>query len=143
MAVTDIRDEILPEVRVLMREQRVRVRRLPATIDAMFVLLETDADVQGLTPEPGGFIRYLGEVGEAGDGPIQACLPVASGGHVMPNVRALVIEGDGPDATFPAVLGLYEQLATRMAEAGLTKDGPPRETYEAGRIRVEWPVRPA
>lgn len=144
MAASAIRDETLPPVRVLTREQRVRVGRLPVTIEALATALETEADVLGLAVEGGPFVRYLGRVDAEGDGPIQVCLPVSGdGGLVMPAMHALVIDGDGEDAAYPAVLGLYDRLSAHMEQAGLTPDGPPREIYEEDRIQVAWSVRPA
>lgn len=144
MAVREIRDEVLPAVRVLTKEQRVRVSRLPVVLDALFTLLEAEAEVMGLRSEGGGFVRYLGKVNEVEDGPVQACLPVSGdGGHVMPELRAIAIDGAGEDARYPGVLALYDQLSAHMETTGLTAEGPPRETYAAGRITVAWAVRPA
>ncbi len=88
------------------------------------------------------------------DGPLEIVLPVDDLADTNDDVRSYRLPGgimanrlaEGPETSFPEILGLYDELHRWITDAGRVPVGPPRETWhnlptepEPLRLTISWP----
>lgn len=157
LAVPDVLVRDVPEQLVLVEQRHVPVDELPRWIGAAMARLMATAHAHGgVSGFP--FVVYYGEVNEDGDGPAEACVPIADGrgGSLDPPDPP---ESDPPDAlpgsiathamrlepahreayvrlrkaqvAFPQILSAYDGVARWASVNGIEISGAPREVYFA------------
>ena len=129
---------------VLVEQRHVPVEELPRWIGAaMSRLIAAARDHGGVAGHP--FVVYYGEVDEDGDGPAEACVPIApsSDEEVPPDAvatHALRFETGHREAyvrlrkaqvAFPQILSAYDGVARWATANGIEITGAPREIYFA------------
>ena len=134
----------VPEQLVLVEQRHVPVEELPRWIGAaMSRLIAAARDHGGVAGHP--FVVYYGEVNEDGDGPAEACVPIApsSDEDALPDAaatHALRFETAHREAyvrlrkaqvAFPQILSAYDGVARWAAAKGVEITGAPREIYFA------------
>ena len=128
---------------MLVEQQHVQVDELPAWIGAaMSRLVAAARDHGGVTGHP--FVVYYGEVNEDGDGPAEACMPVAPTADAdvaLPDsapTQALRFEPAHREAylrlrkaqvAFPQILSAYDGVMRWAAANNIEIPGAPREIY--------------
>lgn len=150
LAVPDVLVREVPEQLVLVEQRHVPVDELPRWIGAAMARLMATAQAHGgLSGFP--FVVYYGEVNEDGDGPAEACVPIADGGggssdppdaalpgsvatHAMrlePAHREAYVRLRKAQVAFPQILSAYDGVARWASVNGLEISGAPREVYFA------------
>ena len=134
----------VPEQLVLVEQRHVPVEELPRWIGAaMSRLIAAARDHGGVAGHP--FVVYYGEVNEDGDGPAEACVPIApsSDGDALPDAvatHALRFETAHREAyvrlrkaqvAFPQILSAYDGVARWATANSIEITGAPREIYFA------------
>jgi DNA-binding transcriptional MerR regulator len=100
-------------------------------------------------PTDHAFTLYHGEVNEQDDGPVEVCVPTATGDKRLPagEVAYTVAVGE-EQCRFPEIIGAYDAVAEWVQRNGRELAGPPREIYrsdphkgETPRMEIAWPIR--
>jgi DNA-binding transcriptional MerR regulator len=125
------------------RTKRVRVPELERFIT------ETIGELWN-AHEPAGsaFALYHGEVNEEDDGPVEVCVPTASGDKTLPAGEVAYTIAIGEQCRFPEIIGAYDAVARWAKDNRRELEGPPREIYhsdphkgEEDRFEIAWPIR--
>jgi effector-binding domain-containing protein len=116
----------VPEQRYVSRTQHVLVPELEPFIVETFRELGREA-----VREP-GFVLYHGPVNADEDGPVEVCVPEASGDKRLPGGEVAMTEISGEQCQFPQILGAYEAVYRWAKENGRETCGPAREIYLRG-----------
>jgi DNA-binding transcriptional MerR regulator len=94
------------------------------------------------------FSVYHGEVNQEDDGPVEVCVPTATGDKQIPAGEVAFTFATGAQCTFPEIIGAYDAVAKWATDNGRELAGPPREIYrydpdrgEQERVEIAWPIR--
>lgn len=136
----DVLTKHIPEQTYVSRSERVRVPELDQFLASTF-------DELGASESDGPpFVLYHGPVNAEEDGPVEVCVPKASGEHHLPAGEVAFTEISGSQCDFPEILGAYESVYRWAKEHGREPDGPPREIHlsrpdEQLRMEIALPLR--
>jgi DNA-binding transcriptional MerR regulator len=112
------------------------------------------AAAAGLTITGDPFGVFHGPITADSDGPLEIVLPVDGLADTNDDVRSYRLPGgmmanrlaEGPETSFPEILGLYDEVHCWITAAGRVPVGPPRETWhnlptdpEPLRLTISWP----
>jgi DNA-binding transcriptional MerR regulator len=134
VALEDVRERDVPEQLVLTEQRHVLSHELPLWIGAALGRL------MAIAPRFGGvcgapFFVYRGEVGEDGDGPVEACVPIDHAPsqdvpmRVEPAHREAYVRLRRAQVEAPQILSAYDGVAQWIEARGLTVVDDPREVY--------------
>jgi DNA-binding transcriptional MerR regulator len=124
------------------RSKRVRVSELEQFIVTTVEELAAAHETAG-----NSFTIYHGEVNEDDDGPVEVCLPVATGDKTLPAGDVAFTIAVGEQTTFPEIIGAYDAVASWVKANQRELAGPPREIYFRGAspdrpsMEIAWPIR--
>jgi DNA-binding transcriptional MerR regulator len=105
-----------------------------------------------ITGDPFGV--FHGPITADSDGPLEVVLPVDGLADTNDDIRSYRLPGgmmanrlaEGPETSFPEILGLYDEVHCWITAAGRVPVGPPRETWhnlptdpEPLRLTISWP----
>ena len=139
----DVGTKHVPELRYVGRTTRTTVTGLEP-----FIVATIGELWPAVGPTDSAFTLYHGPVNEQDDGPVEVCVPTASGDRVLPAVEVAYTVATGPECEFPEILGAYDAVWSWAKANGREPDGPPREIYrsdpaagEEARIEIAWPLK--
>jgi DNA-binding transcriptional MerR regulator len=139
---------------VLSVMKRMRPEDMDEIISSTVGRLRQLAAAAGLTATGDPFGVFHGPVTADSDGPLEIVLPVDDLADTNDGVRSYRLPGgmmanrraEGPETSFPEILGLYDELHSWITAAGRVPVGPPRETWhnlptdaEPLRLTISWP----
>lgn len=135
MDMYEVEQRDVPEQVVLTEQRHLLQPALVAWIDgAMGRLVKAAQAYGGVASSP--FIVYHGEVNEDGDGPVEACVPIAVDGppdgvaaRVEPAHREAYVRLTKAQVNFPQILSAYDAVAMWIKENGYAIHDAPREVY--------------
>lgn len=138
-AVYDVLTKRVDERPYVSRSQRVLVSELDAYIADTFEAL-------GPPDDDAPFVLYHGPVNNEEDGPVEVCVPKASGDKRLPAGEVAFTELAGAQCDFPEILGAYEAVYRWAKDNGRDPAGPPREIHvdpspETMRLEIALPLR--
>jgi DNA-binding transcriptional MerR regulator len=94
------------------------------------------------------FTIYHGEVNEQDDGPVEVCMPTASGDKHLPGGEVAFTVATGEQCRFPEIIVAYDAVGYWAKENGREISGPPREIYrsdphagEEPKMEIVFPLR--
>jgi DNA-binding transcriptional MerR regulator len=153
----EVQARSMPAAQVISIQRRVLVDALPTFIEEAMTSLFDQVRVGQATVDGAPLVIYHGEVNKDSDGPVEVCVPFS--GTVEPTGEAHIRNEPAHDelftritkaqVEFPMILDAYEAVHRRMAEAGRTPAGSPREVYFADwdavgpsdpACDIAWPV---
>jgi len=130
----DVSTKQVDEQRYVSRSARMRVDGLPTFIEGTINELCTE---HGLDGPP--FALFHGPVNETDDGPVEVCVPTASGDKRLAGGEVAYTVASGPTCAFPEIIGAYDAVAGWAKANGRDLVGPPREIYtERYRWEIAW-----
>ena len=139
----EVRTKHLEKQRYVSRSARVRVAELEPFIVSTIGELMKDGVATDYA-----FTLYHGQVNEEADGPVEVCVPTATGDKRLPAGEVAFTVATGSQCEFPEIIGAYDAVARWAKEHGHELEGPPREIYrfdpergEEPRMEIAWPIR--
>lgn len=137
--VYDVHTKQVREQTYVSRSKRVLVPELEPFINSSFEEL-------GESEDGPPFVLYHGPVNAEEDGPVEVCVPKASGESRLPAGEVAFTEVSGSQCDFPEILGAYESVYRWAKEHGREAAGPPREIHLNGddeplQIEIALPLR--
>jgi DNA-binding transcriptional MerR regulator len=135
----DVLTKQVGEQAYVSRSKRVRVPELETYIFSVFEEL-------GEADDGRPFVLYHGAVNTEEDGPVEVCVPKATGDKRLPAGEVAFTEVSGSQCDFPEILGAYEAVFRWAKEHDREVGGPPREIYlngndEEPRMEIALPLR--
>jgi DNA-binding transcriptional MerR regulator len=135
----DVLTKQVGEQAYVSRSKRVRVPELETYIFSVFEEL-------GEADDGRPFVLYHGAVNTEEDGPVEVCVPKATGDKRLPAGEVAFTEVSGSQCDFPEILGAYEAVFRWAKEHDREVGGPPREIYLNGndeelRMEIALPLR--
>ena len=135
----DVLTKQVSEQAYISRSRRVRVTELEDYINSTFKQL-------GEPDDAWPFVLYHGAVNTEEDGPVEVCVPKATGDKCLPAGQVAFTEVTGTQCDFPEILGAYEAVYRWAKEHERAVGGPPREIYLSGngevmRMEIALPLR--
>jgi DNA-binding transcriptional MerR regulator len=139
---------------VLSVMKRMRPEEMDDIITSAVGRLRERAVAAGLTVTGDPFGVFHAPITADSDGPLEIVLPVDDLADTNDGVRSYRLPGgmmanrlaEGPETSFPEILGLYDELHSWITAAGRVPVGPPRETWhnlptdpEPLRLTISWP----
>ena len=139
---------------VLSVMKRMRPEDMDDIITSAVGRLRQLAAAAELTVTGDPFGVFHGPITADSDGPLEIALPVDDLADTNDDVRSYRLPGgimanrlaEGPETSFPEILGLYDELHRWITDAGRVPVGPPRETWhnsptgpEPLRLTISWP----
>jgi DNA-binding transcriptional MerR regulator len=139
---------------VLSVMKRMRPEDMDDIIASTVRRLRQLATAAGLTATGDPFGVFHAPITADSDGPLEIALPVDDLADTNDDVRSYRLPGgmmanrhaEGPETSFPEILGLYDELHSWITNAGRVPVGPPRETWhnlptdpEPLRLTISWP----
>jgi DNA-binding transcriptional MerR regulator len=121
----DVLTKQVGEQNFVSRSKHVRVPELEPYICSMFEELGEADDARP-------FVLYHGAVNTEEDGPVEVCVPKATGDKHLPAGEVAFTEISGSQCDFPEILGAYEAVYRWAKEHDREADGPAREIYLNG-----------
>jgi DNA-binding transcriptional MerR regulator len=119
------------------RSKRMHVDELSSFISTTIDELAREHELAGPP-----FAIFHGQVNETDDGPVEVCVPTASGDRRLPGGELAYTLAEGPACAFPEIMGAYDAVAGWAKANGRDLVGPPREIYlDEKRWEIGWLVR--
>jgi DNA-binding transcriptional MerR regulator len=139
-----VREREVPEQLVLAERRHVLLEELAGWIQPTLRRLTRAAERRGGCAGD-RFVIFHGEVSEDSDGPVEVCVPVASGRRPPAGVtarrepahREAYVRLTRAQYEFPQVLSAYDLVAQWISGRGLSWAGSPREVQLAGAAGTE------
>ncbi len=139
----EVRTKQVENQRYVSRSARVRVAQLEP-----FIVSTISELMNGPAATDHAFTLFHGEVNEEADGPVEVCVPTASGDKHLAAGEVAFTVATGAQCNFPEIIGAYDAVACWAKEHGRELAGPPRQIYrfdpgrgEEPRMEIAWPIR--